>query len=496
MLNNINRYLLGLQSIWLLAGLIPTVTIACLSSMEMGFLPFAAFLIVLVSSLRLSIFSIQNEKRIISMTFWIYVYIFLGLSPLLQLLSRHLPLEGSYKYRTIVTSFFIIFYGLLSYESGWWFGSKNNTLFTGTIRKLTASRYISSRRTFFLSFFSLIGTIFIILNLGGMESILLAREEQLNMLIEFSKGENQVKLQILSMLLKVPIFISLILLWTLWHQGRRTSIYNYHFNFWKIILLVVIFVINLFVNNPVSSARYWFGTIVLSLLFLTIRWRSKKSFAIIMAAITVSFILVFPLADTFRYTTNLDKTVKYESSNRINFLVEKGDYDSFQQILNTTEYVEDKGISFGKQMFGTIMFWVPRNLWSSKPVPSGMVVAEHKGYEYTNLSLPLWGEAYMDGGIPGVILVFVIYGYIISTIEKLYLKSYLHGTNFLNIFVPVYAAYQFFLLRGTLMSAFAYFIPLVIFIYIGTKRECFNNGKHFDIHMEPRPREMKNTKYF
>jgi hypothetical protein len=177
----------------------------------------------------------------------------------------------------------------------------------------------------------------------------------------------------------------------------------------------------------------------------------------------------------FRYTTNIDKLSLHESTSIIDPLVNKGDYDSFQQLLNTTIYVENHGIAFGKQMLGTLMFWVPRNIWSSKPIPSGVVVADYRGYEYTNLSMPLWGEAYIDGGILGVILVFVLYGYFVRVIENLYIDNYLHGTYFLNIFVPVYAAYQLFLLRGTLMSAFAYFIPIVLFMFIATKREHYCN---------------------
>jgi hypothetical protein len=89
--------------------------------------------------------------------------------------------------------------------------------------------------------------------------------------------------------------------------------------------------------------------------------------------------------------------------------------------------------------------------------------------------MPLWGEAYIDGGILGVILIFVIYGIIVSVIENIYINNYANVPNFLNVFVPVYAAYQLFMLRGTLMSAFAYFIPIVMFLLIATKSNKRNN---------------------
>jgi len=468
-------YLLGLLSFWLLAGLLPVFSTASLRGIEVGFLPFMAFLIVTASSLRLAVFSIHNDKRIISMTFWIFVYVFLGLTPFMQLLSNHMPLDGSYMPATIISTFLIIYVGLLFFEFGWWLGCKILTPITEGIKYFTICRYLNLKYSVLLSVFAMIGIIIIIWQLGGLESVFLSREEQLNILIEFSKGESQAKLQLLSTLLRVPIFIALILLSTIWLHERKQSKYYYRSVLWEKILLLVLVVINLLINNPISSPRYWFGTIVLSLIFIALPWRSKISFSFLMTSILLLLLIVFPFADMFRSTTNIDKLVLQESSRISNPLVNKSDYDSFQQILNTTEYVEDHGIAYGKQMFGTLMFWVPRNLWSSKPNPSGVVVAEYKGYEYTNLSMPLWGEAYMDGGILGVIIVFVIYGFIVNVIENIYIHNYSKRPNLLNTFVPVYAAYQLFMLRGTLMSAFAYFMPIVIFMFVATKRDNLND---------------------
>jgi hypothetical protein len=409
------------------------------------------------------------------MTFWIFVYVFLGLTPFLQLLSNHMPLEGSYASANIVTTFIIIFFGLVFFEFGWWLGRIDSPIIKGVIKHSRIFRYIMFKRILILSIFAMMSIIIIIWKLGGIESVFLPRAEQINMLMEFSKGESQVKLQILSTFLRVPIFIALVLLSAIWLHDRKQTKGDDHFNFWKKCLLLGVLAVNLFINNPISSPRYWFGTIVLSLLFLMLRWRSKISFSFLMTGIIIILLFIFPFADMFRYSTSIDKSVLQESGGISEPLINKGDYDTFQQLINTTAYVEDNGIAFGKQMLGTLLFWVPRNIWISKPVPSGVMVAAYKGYEYTNLSMPLWGEAYIDGGILGVILIFVIYGFIVSVIENIYINNYSNVPNFLNTFVPIYAAYQLFMLRGTLMSAFAYFIPIVIFMFIATKSNNHNN---------------------
>jgi hypothetical protein len=386
-----------------------------------------------------------------------------------------MPLEGSYASANIVTTFIIIFFGLVSFEFGWWLGRINSPIIKVAIKHSRIFRYIMFKRILILSIFAMMGIIIIIWKLGGIESVFLPRTEQIIMLIEFSKGENQVKLQLLSTFLRVPIFIALILLSAIWLHDRKKSKGDDHFTFWKKCLLLGVLAVNLFINNPISSPRYWFGTIVLSLIFLMARWRSKISFSFLMTGIIILLLFIFPFADMFRYSINIDKSVLQESGSISEPLIKKGDYDTFQQLINTTAYVEDNGIAFGNQMLGTLLFWVPRNVWSGKPVPSGVMVAAYKGYEYTNLSMPLWGEAYIDGGILGVILIFVIYGIIVSVIENIYINNYANVPNFLNVFVPVYAAYQLFMLRGTLMSAFAYFIPIVMFLFIATKSNKRNN---------------------
>lgn len=225
-------------------------------------------------------------------------------------------------------------------------------------------------------------------------------------------------------------------------------------------------------NNPVNSARYWFGAIVLSLTFITLKWR-KASFAIISFIIIMLFIVIFPFADMFRHTTDID-IERLTSENSLSYhLINKGDYDSFQQILNTVNYVKDAGLSFGRQFTGTLLFWFPRSIWENKPISSGQLVGGKMGYINTNLSQPLWSEAYLDAGFLGVILVFIGYGFLTTAIENFYLERHKTDLTFFSTLVPFFAAYQFFLLRGCLMSAFAYLVPVVLFLFLVTEKIRF-----------------------
>ena len=117
-----------------------------------------------------------------------------------------------------------------------------------------------------------------------------------------------------------------------------------------------------------------------------------------------------------------------------------------------------------------LLFWVPRSIWPGKPLQSGELVAEYSVYSYTNLSSPLWAEAYIHAGLLGVLLVFFAYGALTSTLQKLYLDPTKSPRSLVNVLVPLLAAYQPFFLRGALLSAFAFVVPMVGYLLLAANR--------------------------
>jgi hypothetical protein len=252
----------------------------------------------------------------------------------------------------------------------------------------------------------------------------------------------------------------------LWFKRDKNLTVSWRERFLLISLLIATFII----NNPVSSPRFWFGTIILSVVFASLPRRPHYLTGWVFGLI-ILLIFVFPFADLFRNTFDVRLSQRIASTTVDIELIRNGDYDAFQQILNTVKYVEHNGFTYGKQLLGTVFFWFPRNVWSGKPVPTGKLVASYSRYNYTNLSLPLWGELYIDGGFILVFVLFLFYGSVANIVEDHYVRSKENYPTYLNAFVPVYAAYQFFLLRGTLMSAFAYLVPVLLCMYICTSRK-------------------------
>jgi hypothetical protein len=249
-----------------------------------------------------------------------------------------------------------------------------------------------------------------------------------------------------------------------WKHQKR---WQFSVPFWLYLFLPLLALLVLLVSNPISTPRYWFGTVIVGTVFAAMRWRSYSA-GLLVFFFVAALIFVFPLADLYRNSTDVDLASSMEGAVLFEEIAKNGDFDSFQQLLNATDFVDTEDYQYGRQMLGTLLFWVPRSKWESKPIPSGGVISEYMGYRNANLSMPLWGELYIDGGVFLMLLGFFYYGALVGQLERLYLFGSEGVPTFVTIFIPVFAAYQLFLLRGSLMSAFAYLVPVFLFTLLVT----------------------------
>src|SRR5699024_1839537 len=142
------------------------------------------------------------------------------------------------------------------------------------------------------------------------------------------------------------------------------------------------------VNNPISTARFQVGTIILSLYFV-FPWTNRKA-AISIYGLLIGLVVIFPYADLFRNASDSDWVSRLSRVRNGNALSIIAVFDSFQQIINATRLVQTKGIEWGHQITSAFLFWIPRSIWPGKAVPTGEYIALQGGYDFTNLSAPLW----------------------------------------------------------------------------------------------------------
>jgi hypothetical protein len=220
-------------------------------------------------------------------------------------------------------------------------------------------------------------------------------------------------------------------------------------------------------NLPISVPRYYaFMTlgVVMFFLFRQRKWRLSPYIGIMF--LTSGLFGSF-LVNTFRSASSAAELVeRFQDIKAIDtdhFYY--GDLDAYEMLTYGIAYVEDNQVSWGRGLLGAMLFWIPRSLWSSKPISTGNLL----GAEYinlteatanVNLSAPLVVEGYINFGIFGILGIGISSGWLLGRLSQ----SSFNADSFVRsdvILAPLMGLWLF-VLRGSLMSAFAYTVGIVL----------------------------------
>ncbi|MCQ9163665.1 hypothetical protein [Arthrobacter sp. STN4] len=213
------------------------------------------------------------------------------------------------------------------------------------------------------------------------------------------------------------------------------------------------------ITNPISTARYVFGSVWGGFLLSLGAYANRIRTSLSMLGIILGLLLVFPLADMFRY----NKTLGVFRNSFFGEYAGNGDYDAIGQISNTLAYIHDKGITWGDQFVGVIFFWVPRIFWPDKAQDTGVLLAEYRGYGFTNLSAPLWSEALINFGLVGLVATFVLLGVLVAGLDVAGARALKDG-GFILIPLAILPFYLLIVLRGSLLQATGSFVVMILCI--------------------------------
>ncbi|MFT4801035.1 MAG: hypothetical protein ACI93N_000800 [Flavobacteriaceae bacterium] len=243
------------------------------------------------------------------------------------------------------------------------------------------------------------------------------------------------------------------------------------------LFLLILILILFFLKNPLTEKRNALGPIYITLIYLFLP-KTLNSNPKYFLFLFVSMILAFPLMSAL---THVDANLKEIISNPkvvSDYFIERGGlsqtfstlhYDAYANIMATVDFVSQEGFSFGYQLLSSILFFVPRSIWTSKPNSTGEIVGDYLIEQYSfgdghfnNLSNSIVSEGYVNFGVLGVILLSISLAFIIVKFI-----NWLHSGSPLKEIIAFYlAVHLMFLLRGDLTNGLAYFIGPFIGIYI------------------------------
>ncbi len=432
---------------WLaLCVAVPACVAPGLSKFEFDPALLLALIVLMYCGTRLSILAAYGLNKAVELMFWLYCYTFFGISAFLQIAENKFPWPGQYSSISLFRGELIVLTGLIAFDMARPINPKTKLLY----RPIHKPNFeISRARLYIVSAIGIMLMIYATYTLGGLETLILNRTALSSFI---SQRYNLSTSLILTVFAKTVVYVLLVIALALRLRSHKRTLP----------LSILIFVLGLSTaleNNPVSTARFQVGTILLSIFFV-LPWQRKFAWMTVYGMIMI-MIVVFPYADLFRSSTNLNivETIAHRESKE-NQLITKPDYDSYQQVVNGVRFVQQNGFQFGRQISGAFLFWVPRSMWSGKPIPTGQLIAEKMGYGFTNLSAPLWIEFFVDGGWLLLIVGFYGYGRMVRWLDHIRMQN-ARKITFVYLFATIYAGYQFFLLRGSLMPAVAYLSPVI-----------------------------------
>jgi hypothetical protein len=251
------------------------------------------------------------------------------------------------------------------------------------------------------------------------------------------------------------------------------------------VFLVGLVGVNLLINNPISNARFWAFAVVLAFFFT---WRFSVRPAVIAAFVTVfavSSLVVFPYLDQYRYSES--SIQKYglhvnQYTEPVDYVLAKTDYASVTDVAVVIRAVDHDGHTWGRQLLGAALFWMPRSVWPDKPVNTANIVADDIGFPNRNLDSPLWAEGYVDFGWVGTAVLLAGVGLITRRLDDAFVllrraRAAVGRTGLARtavplvaVAVPVVAGYEFILLRGSLLQAMARIAVMVALLLLVSRR--------------------------
>lgn len=259
--------------------------------------------------------------------------------------------------------------------------------------------------------------------------------------------------------------------------GLAISVVFYKNNNKHILMVLIQSISCLIVNTPFGMSRFNVAVVYIGLMLLLMpKFKKKKWFIFVFF---ISFIVIFPMINIFRRYSLLDVSFDMltETISNISQNFTSGDYDAFTMIIYANKYIDNYGVTFGHQLLGSFLFFIPRAVWSCKPIGSGATILETYGHSFTNGSAPAIAEGLINFGLIGVIIFAFIFGCISSYLDKTYWEKIKQSDKsddtLITIFYPFALSLFFFMFRGDLLSTFAYFTShLVVFLLMFFINNC------------------------
>lgn len=440
------RYLYFVLSAFVLSALVPLLLIALVGDVGRSSAWIITLAIVVWTGLRMSVIISAGRPMLFDFFFLMFCYVFMGLAPTVQIRTNLIStttkgIDSGFDVPTAV----LVATGIAFYEIGRVIrflrergnGGASSVVVEGRALR-TQPTTVSRVRSFLLLGFGVVFSAYFISSIG-LGSLFASRDQAFA--ARSAAWPDPAIRSVMYSLAIYPLLVGIGAITQVRRAARRGVSRLY-----LVVILAAVLVL-LTIINPISSARYSLGTVLFALAVYAGAMRTPRRVRVTLVSAIVGLIFLFPLADAFR-----SPVVKVFRDGFFGEYKSNPDYDAFWQIANAYSFVLDGLVHVGQQALGSLLFWVPRALWADKPVDTSILLANYRGYSFTNLSAPLWAEFLVNGGIPLLVVGFLLTGYFLRVMDKRLLPAFA-AAGYWVIVGAIFPVYMTILLRGSFLQA-------------------------------------------
>ncbi len=235
-------------------------------------------------------------------------------------------------------------------------------------------------------------------------------------------------------------------------------------------LEIILIIIALVSNFPTSGARFYIASLYIPLLILYCKQINDK-YMLLNKTLILGILVIFPLLDQARRINHFSD-FKFSLDFQ---MFTQGHFDSYQMFMRV---IDNNFITMGRQLLSVIFFFIPRSIWPNKSVGSGHLISKYLRLTYSNISMNFFGEGYINFGFIGILIFTIAIAFINAKFDKAYWQK-LKNHSWLSTFYLLLLGSEFFILRGDLLSSFAYTMGIglsVIFVYITSTKKTKTKG--------------------
>lgn len=398
------------------------------------------------------VFEIKNHAFSCNMFHWLFVFFFLFCSPYLQYSTGSFALRYNPSEQQMIRTNFLIIAWEIVYSLFFYYKKSRTNQNTEEQVFDTTSVNTNELHMFLLLFIGISFLIAVYMLAKGGTGIIFSRDDGEGVFV----SENSFKTSLITYIARNFVTFS-------------TALAIVYFKSSKNPLPLLLMSVLLFVTcSPFGMPRFQTATVYCGLLIIAFPKLSKRNIFVI--GFVFAFMILFPMINVFRYDSFLEYNIAElfkESINSVTDNFTDANFDAYVMLIKVQKYVQENGPTYGRQLMGAILFFVPRSIWSGKPFGSGYTVhiAEGKYGAEANVSCPLPAEGYINFGIFGTLLFAAILGYVICKLDSTFFNTpnSIKGirNKIVYAFIPTIV---FFMLRGDLMSTISF---LVAYIAVG-----------------------------